>query len=357
MEHKRGKWLIIWLIIYTITSWKIQRIKCVTATEEVQLVKDMSMVHEAYLVDHYDCRNPQQMTMYETVNMARCALESDTIERQTIDFDMYIKLYARYVDGYMCKVSYVHERWFCGQYSHSSLDAHHASITMPLLITGDQCKKLAESSPETSGNLVMMYDGLWKTTFQINFHFDKAITTVRVTGKDTSQGKSWDCKGKGLVNRFTFMSIIKKVTLTHSLGTGRILDTGNIPLPCDHWYGKCDSSYLTGEAYTWDTNEGCVLQKKSRHTSTMVKWENRYFIISNQSEIEELGYKFEVMPGRMSMCFGIGDMVYATNHDTLFISIKAGGFNLHTGKQEDYNGSPADRKNFRRSRSFDNKRC
>jgi len=72
----------------------------------------------------------------------------------------------------------------------------------------------------------------------------------------------------------------------------------------------------------------------------MVKWEHRYFIISNQSEIEELGYKFEVMPGKMSMCMGMQTMVYATNHDTLFISIETGGFNLHTGDIEQYNNEP-----------------
>ncbi len=331
------------VIFLTIVILQWMLLDSTTPVDDVKLA-DAS---PTLLVSHYDCSKPKNMRMFSTTEVKDCEVQPEDLQYNKVKLRMYTKNSATKVDAYVCSVNYKHDRWYCGMHSHSSNDATHSSITSPLLITSAQCKEVAPDTANPTHTVHLQYSGLYKKEdVQINFKLDQFVKSVENFGntiKDTGN----DCKGYGWIERFTFLSYVQKVTINYDNEAKTVVGIDGLTLPCPYSSGGCDSTGLGRYAYTWETDDTCILTHLKTDTTEMVKWEDRYFIINDPEvtkkykaaralykniDSDDTFYKFEVFPGLNRVCLNGDELMYSTNSKVLYIVLDRGGFDPSTGE-------------------------
>ncbi len=96
-------------------------------------------------VEHYDCTRPADSVIYSMHSVGEC----ENLQEESQENHIKIKILQRNplheVPAVYCSVKITEERWWCGQYSHSSLDRTQFRGTHYMKLTGEQCKEAAEN--------------------------------------------------------------------------------------------------------------------------------------------------------------------------------------------------------------------
>ena len=101
------------------------------------------------------------------------------------------------------------------------------------------------------------------------------------------------------------------------------------PLPCKLDELGCDSTSLDPYAFVWDNPDNRILTVLKEEYVDMIKNDDQYYIVSrNDSENK---YFFEIKNRQQKLCNKPSD-VYPTTHESLFVAIFSGGFDMITGR-------------------------
>ena len=119
---------------------------------------------------------------------------------------MYTKHFRQEIDAIVCRDKYQSEQWHCGFGDDSSLDSHHAGMTIDLNVTAFQCRTLANGSQITLKDETLEFKNGIKTTVVKQKDFDEK-------GADLPNRYQYDCNSDRWVNRKTFDGHVQDVTL------------------------------------------------------------------------------------------------------------------------------------------------
>ena len=99
-------------------------------------------------------------------------------------------------------------------------------------------------------------------------------------------------------------------------------------LPCTMEELGCDTTSADPYAYTWKNPDNCVLAVLRNETTTMIKQGNQYFLTSTDTSATR--FLFEVINDPKLYC-NKPTYIYPTNHDSLYVALIGGGFDMATG--------------------------
>ena len=109
------------------------------------------------------------------------------------------------------------------------------------------------------------------------------------------------------------------------MSTGNVLSYSAQVLPCALEELGCETTSLHPYAYIWDYPDNCVLSVLRTEDVNMVKQGTKYYIISGPDSTTK--FVFEVRNNPQKHC-GKPTDIYSTNHDSLYVAIISGGFDL-----------------------------
>ena len=92
----------------------------------------------------------------------------------------------------------------------------------------------------------------------------------------------------------------------------------------------CESRSLDPYAYTREAPENCVLSVLKEDYAHMLKTDNHYYIVSQNTS--ENKYLFEVKNQPQHLCNKPTE-VYPTTYDSMYVAIHYGGFGMKTGRK------------------------
>ena len=92
----------------------------------------------------------------------------------------------------------------------------------------------------------------------------------------------------------------------------------------------CESTSLDPYAYTWEALENCILSVLKEYYAHMLKNDNHYYIVSQNTS--ENKYLFEVENHPRHLCNKPTE-VYPTTYDSMYVAIHYGGFDMKTRRK------------------------
>ena len=117
---------------------------------------------------------------------------------------------------------------------------------------------------------------------------------------------------------------------------GKIFNRNDQILPCDLDELGYESTSIDFYAYTWKAPEKCILSVLKGDYAHMLKNENHYYIVSqNTSETKNF---FDVTNHPQHLCNKPTE-VYPTTYDSMYVSIHNGEFNMKIGRKFNELGS------------------
>ena len=119
---------------------------------------------------------------------------------------MYAKRFRQKINATVCRVRYQSEQWHCDFGDDSSMDVHHAGITVDLTVTASQCRNLANVSSITLNDETLEFNKGTETTVVKQKQF--AINAADSRSKHRNEGDSF-----GWVHHQTFEGREQDVTL------------------------------------------------------------------------------------------------------------------------------------------------
>ncbi len=286
---------------------------------------DENLAH-GLIVSHFDCSNPENTQIYSMNEVPKCEMAPEDIELACATTRIYQKSYVHETEGHRCELKVHSLTWWCGMHDHSQISTRTSSITRNIKVTAENCRMAVEK-----GEMNIRHDC---EDFIVKTYMDKYHESYHMTGKQLdTEGGDGECVGRGEVTKYTFGATITSMNLTYNARDLSVLNYQAIPLKCKFSESGCDSSLLDPGAYIWDSEKACVMILLNKYVSTMVKWNDRHFMII--SEIPGPGepsaeMKFEIYKDSSKHC-GKPELLYDTN----FPSIKlyyTGGFDMPTGK-------------------------
>ena len=202
-------------------------------------------------------------------------------------------------------------------HDHTSMDIEQPQITSDIDLTPDQCKQTSE--------------GRSFTLFDHKLTFEKGKKEIRHkwTG-DKSEDYRNECDGKGWITKDNFESYIQDITLKVRIKDGKVFNRNDQLLPCDLDELGCESTSLDPYVYTWKAPEKCILSVLKDDYAHMLKNDNHYYIVSQNSS--ENKYLFEVKDHPQHLCNKPTE-VYPTTYDSMYVAIHYGGFDMKTGRK------------------------
>ena len=99
---------------------------------------DLQEIASQLKVTHYDCGEMTENNLYALNQVSQCNIAPENLEVSTAKITMYTKHFPHEINAAVCRVKYQSEQWHCGFGDDSSMDAHHAGITLNLTFTASQ---------------------------------------------------------------------------------------------------------------------------------------------------------------------------------------------------------------------------
>ena len=149
------------------------------------------------------------------------------------------------------------------------------------------------------------------------------------TDGSTSDSNRNHCNVRGWITRDTFLPHIQRTTLKVRRSTGKVLSDSCQVLPCVFEELGCGTTLLDPYAYIWDYPENFVLSVLRTENVNIVKQGTKYYIISGAGSTTKFVFEFENKPQKHC---GKPTDIYPTNHDSLYVAIISGGFDLRSGR-------------------------
>ena len=275
-------------------------------------------------VTHYNCDNEGFLNAktYSMGEVSTCTMAPQDIKIAHAKVVLYQKTYLRKVEAVRCTVDHSMIAFHCGQYSHSSIHRGQATITKKIYLTADQCKQAAKI-----GTVPIYFSG---KNHNIKMGNESYLTSVHTTGRSSEDDDNIDCDGYGMVYKHTFNTHMKRMNLTYNIETGKIQSYLNLELPCKYDTGGCETTDLDGGAYTWNTENACIFVKVKQFIGKMIKYNNQYFITSDDKFDADSDLKFEVFLEKETACFQKTIGLHKTNFESLYVNFED-GFNMANG--------------------------
>ena len=284
---------------------------------------------EKHFVSYFDCNVMSDTEIYSINTVPKCDLEPETLSVAPVKFSINIRQHVQKTEGTRCRLNEHLFSWNC-------MDKHTdgftkindvGKITKPHALTGRQCKD-ADKDKKIDITVVNAWGEshkYHKGTYSPTFKYDEKTTEIHMIGEAKWGGKSYngDCSW-GTAYQYTTESFMEKINLTYHAQTGDVLDVSGFKLACKYSEGECDANSVDAFAYFWDIDDNCVLVKQQEAIGKMVKWQGRYFIIS-----EKPAMKVEIKPSKRHFCNSDKDF-FQTNFLDLFIDYE-GGYDVFTG--------------------------
>ena len=128
----------------------------------------------------------------------------------------------------------------------------------------------------------------------------------------------------------TFESHIQDITLKVRIKAGKRVNLNDQLLSCDMNELGCEGTSLDPYAYTWKAPENCILSVLEDDYAHMLKNDNLYYIVSQNSL--ETNYLFEVKNNPQHLCNKPTE-IYPTTYDSMYVASLYGGFDMKTGRK------------------------
>ena len=125
---------------------------------------DLQKIASQLKVTHYDCGEMTENNLYALNQVSKCNIAPENLEVSRAKITMYTKHFRQEINATVCRVKYQSEQWHCGFGDDSSMEAHHAGITIDLTVTASQCKTLARGGSITSKDETLEFKKGVKTT-------------------------------------------------------------------------------------------------------------------------------------------------------------------------------------------------
>ena len=122
---------------------------------------------------------------------------------------------------------------------------------------------------------------------------------------------------------------MQRTTLKVRMSTGKVLSDSAQVLPCALEVLGCETTSLDSYAYIWDYPDNCVLSVIRTENVNMIKQGTKYYIISGPNL--KTTFVFEVKNNPQKHC-GKPTDIYPTNHNSVYVAIISGGFDLRSGR-------------------------
>ena len=142
-----------------------------------------------------------------------------------------------------------------------------------------------------------------------------------------------DCHGKTWITRDTYESYHENTTIKVRTRDGKVTNPEGFILPCTMEELGCDTTSADPYAYTWKNPDNCVLAILRNETTTMIKQGNQYFLTSTDTSATR--FLFEVINDPKLYC-NKPTYIYPTNHDSLYVALIGGGFDMTTGNNKNH---------------------
>ena len=290
-------------------------------TEEVP--DNPEAVAESLVIEHYDCSKMQDSRIFALNKVKKCEITPENIETSQVRVTLFYRSYKGKMNAKMCSVKHKLDKYWCGHLSHTAISHDSASITKDLVLTPEMCEEALKTQSITLTQ--------FRSHMIVPIEDNKRLTTVINQG--VKRENEVDCDGRGFMYKNTFITYMQDVELSVDYETKKVVNHAGQILPCKVEEGGCESTSLDPYAYTWTNDrDGCVLLRRQTVTGFMVKLDERYYIIANNSAMgNTLDFKIEVMNEKQHLCKR-PNPVYKTNFETLFIEFD-GGFDMNTGRK------------------------
>ena len=268
-------------------------------------------------VSHYDCSEMTENNLHSLNQVKPCNMAPQNIQMNDVKLTMYTKHFRTEINATICRIKHRRNKFHFWMPDHNSMDIEQPQITSDKHLTPEQCKQASE------GRSLTLFD------HKLTFEKGKKEIHHKWT-RDESEDYRNECDGKGWITRDTFGSHIQDVTLKVRIKDRKIFNRNDQLLPCDLDELGCESTSLDPYAYTWKAPEICILSVLKEDHAHMLKNDNHYYIVSqNTSENKDL---FEVKnhPHDLS---NKPTEVYPSTYDSMYVAIHYGGFDMRTGRK------------------------
>ena len=213
---------------------------------------DLQEIASQLKVTRYDCREMTENNLYASNQVSKCSIAPENLAVSRAKIRIYTKHFGKEINATVCRFKYQSEQWHCGFGDDSSIDTHHARITIDLTVTAYQFRTLANRSSIT----------LKIETLQ----FKKKIETKVVKQKDCDDNGADlrdkyrnECNSCEWLNRKTFEGHVQDITLKERTKDCRVMSKDELQLPFPLQHLGCDTTSFDPYAYTWEAPDNCVL--------------------------------------------------------------------------------------------------
>ncbi len=336
--------LLIIIVTHTfpLTTAKTIQLTKNTGNSKTQdiIEKNIANTYSGVAVTHYDCDNPKDLELYETMSVESCAVPIEDVHYNPVVVNVFTRKFMTKIKAYRCKMEYTFLRYHCGMHSHTSVSTETNTLDLIYLMTPEECKSLIPRAGEKQKKYYV--DNLEvNNKFYVPFEIGKIILHTDTAGR-TLKGNKYDCHGKGMINSYNFRSYMDEIELIYDMQTQKVQDPNGFILPCKFNQGGCKTTYTGKFAYTWETEDHCTLEDLGTILTQMVNWNDRFFIVNEPTNytvdgfsgttLQTTKFKNEIFADKKRFCHGEHE-VHPTNHDSLFMQIKKGGFDFETQKK------------------------
>ena len=210
--------------------------------------------------------------LYSLNQVKPCNMAPQNIQMNDVKLTMYAKHFRTEINATICRNKHQSNKFHCGMHDHTSMDIDQPQITSDIVLTPKQCKQASK------GRSLNLFD------HKITFGKGKKAIHHKRTG-DKSEDYRSACDGKGSITKNTFESHTQDIALKLRIKDGKKFDQYDQLLPCDLDELGCGSTSLDPYAYTWKAPRKCILSVLKEDYAQMLKNDNHYYIVSqNTSE-------------------------------------------------------------------------
>ena len=231
------------------------------------LVPDADQVAKKLKVSHFDYGAMTENTLYALNHVRQCHITPEELQIGLMKIILYTKHLQKEINATKCRIQHQREKWHCGLNDHSIIDHTIAGITSDLVISPEQCRRLANGKSINQADQFLAVD------------YDTKNPTVK--SDDSTSGTSRShCNARGWITLDTFLPQKQRAKLRVRMSTGKVLsDSAQVLSRALEELG-CETTSLDPYAYIWDYPNNCVLTVLRTEEVNMVKQGTKYFIFS-----------------------------------------------------------------------------
>ena len=183
------------------------------------LTPDEVQVAPRLKLDHFDCIEMTENTLYAINQVGQCHITPEELETSKGKVVLYTKHFRKELNAIKCQKQHQQEKWHCGHHDHSSIDHTIAGITSDIVISTEQCRILAK------GKEISLLG------HSVKFGLDTKNPIAKTFG-DTSDDYRNECDERGWITRGILLPHMQTTTLKVTLENGKFISDNGFILPC-----------------------------------------------------------------------------------------------------------------------------